>query len=62
MFDWDGAVWLIMGLIAILLFGAIIGSIVYIWLIAGPLIVKVIWATCMVVLSLIILLLALVIE
>lgn len=62
MFDWEGAVWLIMGLIAILLFGAIIGSIVYIWLIAGPLIVKVIWTTCMVVLSLIVLALALVIE
>lgn len=62
MFDWDGAVWLIMGLIAILLFGAIIGSIVYIWLIVGPLIVKVIWTTCMVVLSLIVLALALVIE
>lgn len=62
MFDLDGAVWLIMGLIAILLFGAIIGSIVYIWLIAGPLIVKVIWTTCMVVLSLIVLALALVIE
>lgn len=62
MFDWDGAVWLIMGLIAILLFGAIIGSIVFIWLIAGPLIVKIIWTTCMVVLSLIVLALALVIE
>lgn len=62
MLDWDGAVWLIMGLIALLLFGAIIGSIVYIWLIAGPLIVKVIWTTCMVVLSLIVLALALVIE
>ena len=62
MFDWDGAVWLIMGLIAILLFGAIIGSIVYIWIISGPLIVKVIWTTCMVVLSLIVLALALVIE
>lgn len=62
MFDWDGAVRLIMGLIAILLFGAIIGSIVYIWLIAGPLIVKVIWTTCIVVLSLIVLALALVIE
>lgn len=62
MFDWDGAVWLIMGLIAILLFGAIIGSIVYIWLIAGPLVFKVIWTTCMVVLSLIVLALALVIE
>lgn len=62
MFDWDGAVWLIMCLIAMLLFGAIIGSIVYIWLIAGPLIVKVIWTTCMVVLSLIVLGLALVIE
>lgn len=62
MFDWDGAVWLIMGLIAILLFGAIIGSIVYIWLISGPLIFKVIWTTCMVVLSLIVLALALVIE
>lgn len=62
MFDLDGAVWLIMSLIAILLFGAIIGSIVYIWLIAGPIIVKVIWTTCMVVLSLIVLALALVIE
>ena len=62
MFDWDGEVWLIMSLIAILLFGAIIGSIVYIWLIAGPLIVKVIWTTCMVVLSLIVLAMALVIE
>lgn len=62
MFDWDVAVWLIMSLIAILLFGAIIGSIVYFWIIAGPLIVKVIWTTCMVVLSLIILALALVIE
>lgn len=62
MFDWDGAVWLIMSLIAILLFGAIIGSIVYIWIISGPLIVKVIWTTCMVVLSLIVLALALVIE
>lgn len=62
MFDWDGAVWLIMSLIAILLFGAIIGSIVCIWLIAGPLIVKVILTTCMVVLSLIVLALALVIE
>lgn len=62
MFDWDGAVWLIMSLIAILLFGAIIGSVVYIWLIAGPLIVKIIWTTCMVVLSLIVLVLALVIE
>lgn len=62
MFDWDGAVWLIMSLIAILLFGAIIGSIVYIWLIAGPLIVKVIWTTCMVVLSLIVLAMSLVIE
>ena len=62
MFDWDGAVWLIMSLIAILLFGAIICSIVYIWLIAGPLIIKIIWTTCMVVLSLIVLLLALVIE
>lgn len=62
MFNWDGAVWLIMGLIAMLLFGAIIGSIVYIWLISGPLIVKIVWTTCMVVLSLIILALALVIE
>lgn len=62
MFDWDGVVWLIMGLIAILLFGAIIGSITYIWMIAGPLIVKVIWTTCMVVLSLIVLVLALVID
>lgn len=62
MFDWDRAVWLIMSLIAILLFGVIIGSIVYIWMIAGPIIGKVIWTTCMVVLSLIILLLALVID
>ena len=62
MFDWDGAVWLIMSLIAILLFGAIIGSIVYIWMITGPLIVKVIWTTCMVVLSIIVLALALVID
>lgn len=62
MFDWDGAVLLIMSLIAILLFGAIIGSIVYIWMIAGPMIIKVIWTTCMVVLSLIVLALALVIE
>ena len=62
MFDWDGAVWLIMGLIAILLFGAIIGSIVYIWMAAVPLIAKVIWTTCMAVLSLIILALAIVIE
>lgn len=62
MFDWDGAVWLIMGLIAILLFGAIIGSIIYIWLISGPLVIKVLWTTGMVVLSLIILFLALVIE
>lgn len=62
MFDWDGAVWLIMSLIAILLFGAIIGSIAYIWMTAVPLIAKVIWTTCMAVLSLIILALALVIE
>lgn len=62
MFDWDGAVWLIMGLIAMLLFGAIIGSIVYIWMAAVPLIAKVIWTTCMAVLSLIVLALALVIE
>lgn len=62
MFDWGGAVWLIMSLIVILLFGAIIGSIIYIWLISGPLVIKVLWTTCMVVLSLIILFLALVIE
>lgn len=62
MFDWDGAVWLIMGLIAILLFGAIIGSIVYVWMTAVPIIAKVIWTTCMAVLSLIVLALALVIE
>ena len=62
MSDWDSMVWLIMSLIAILLFGAIIGSIVYIWIISGPLIVKVIWTTCMVVLSLIVLALALVID
>lgn len=62
MFDWDGAVWLIMSLIAILLFGAIIGSITYIWMTAVPLIAKVIWTTCMVVLSLIVLVLVLVIE
>lgn len=62
MFYWEPIVAIIMSLIAILLFGAIIGSIVYIWLIAGPLIFKVIWTTCMVVLSLIILFLALVIE
>lgn len=62
MFDWAHIVAIIMSLIALLLFGAIIGSIVYIWLIAGPFIVKVIWTTCMVVLSLIVLALALVIE
>ena len=62
MFDWAPIVAIIMGLIALLLFGAIIGSIVYIWIISGPLIVKVIWTTCMVVLSLIVLALALVIE
>lgn len=62
MSDWDSMVWLIMSLIAILLFGAIIGSITYIWIISGPLIVKVIWTTCMVVLSLIVLALALVID
>ena len=62
MFDWDGAVWLIMSLIAILLFGAITGSIAYIWMTAVPLIAKVIWTTCMAVLSLIVLALALVIE
>lgn len=62
MFDWDGAVWLIMSLIAIILFGAIIGSIAYIWMAAVPIIAKVIWTTCMVVLSLIILMLALVID
>ena len=62
MFYWEPIVAIIMGLIAILLFGAIIGSIVYIWIISGPLIVKVIWTTCMVVLSLIVLALALVIE
>lgn len=62
MFDWAPIVAIIMSLIALLLFGVIIGSIVYIWLIAGPLIVKVIWTTCMVVLSLIVLALALVIE
>lgn len=62
MFDWDGAVWLIMSLIAILLFGAIIGSIAYIWMTAVPIIAKVIWTTCMVVLSLIVIMLALVIE
>nr|DAY22749.1 MAG TPA: hypothetical protein [Caudoviricetes sp.] len=62
MSDWDSMVWRIMSLIAILLFGAIIGSIAYIWIISGPLIVKVIWTTCMVVLSLIVLALALVID
>lgn len=62
MFDWAPIVAIIMGLIALLLFGAIICLIVYIWLIAGPLIVKVILTTCMVVLSLIVLFLALVIE
>lgn len=62
MFDWAPIVAIIMSLIALLLFGVVIGSIVYIWIISGPLIVKVIWTTCMVVLSLIILLLALVIE
>lgn len=62
MFDWAPIIAIIMSLIALLLFGAVIGSIVYIWLIAGPLIVKVIWTTCMVVLSLIVLALALVIE
>ena len=62
MSDWDSMVWLIMSLIATLLFGAIIGSIAYIWIISGPLIVKVIWTTCMIVLSLIVLALALVID
>lgn len=62
MSDWDSMVWLIMSLIVILLFGAIVGSIVYIWIITGPLIGKIIWTTCMVVLSLIVLALALVID
>lgn len=62
MSDWDSMVWLIMSLIAILLFGAIIGSIAYIWIISGPLIAKVIWTTCMIALSLIVLALALVID
>lgn len=62
MFDWDGAVWLIISLIAILIFGTIIGSIVYIWMAAVPIIAKVIWTTCMAVLSWIIITLALVIE
>lgn len=62
MFDWAPIVAIIMSLIALLLFGAIIGSIVYIWIISGPLVVKVIWTTCMVVLSLIVLALALVID
>jgi hypothetical protein len=62
MFDWAPIAAIIMGLIALLLFGVVIGSIVYIWIISSPLVVKVIWTTCMVVLSLIVLLLALVIE
>lgn len=62
MSDWDPMVWLIMSLIAVLLFGAIIASIVCIWIITGPLIGKIIWTTCMIVLSLIILALALVID
>lgn len=62
MFDLPPIAIIIMSLIVILLFGAIIFSIVYIWIIAGPLIVKVLWTTCMVVLSLIVLFLALVID
>lgn len=62
MFDLPPITIIIMSLIVLLLFGAIICSIVYIWMIAGPLIVKILWTTSMVVLALIVLFLALVIE
>lgn len=61
MFDWDPLVWIFMGLIAILLFGTILGSVIYIWLAAGPIFVKVVWTVACIILTLIIILASIVV-
>ena len=54
MFDWDFLTWLIMGTVLILLFAAMIGSVVYIWMAVAPLLFKIIWTLVISVLALVI--------
>ena len=61
MFDWDPLVWIFMGLISILLFGAICGSVVYVWLIAGPIFIKILWTVACTILTLVIILASIVV-
>lgn len=61
MHNWDSLVWILMGLISILLFGAIWGSVVYCWLIAGPIFIKVLWTVACTILTLVIILASIVV-
>lgn len=60
MHDFDPLVWIIMGLIFILIFGVIWGSVVYTWLIAGPIFIKVLWTVACTILTLVIILVSIV--
>ena len=61
MHDFDPLVWIIMGLIFILIFGAIGGSVVYVWLIAGPIFIKVLWTVACIIMTLVIILVSIVV-
>lgn len=61
MHDFDPLVWILMGLISILLFGAIWGSVVYVWLIAGPIFIKILWTVTCTILTLVIILASIVV-
>lgn len=61
MHDIDPLVWILMGLISILLFGAIWGSVVYFWLMAGPIFIKVLWTVACTILTLVIILVSIVV-
>lgn len=61
MHDFNPLVWIIMGLIFILILGAIWGSVVYAWLIAGPIFIKVLWTVACTIMTLVIILVSIVV-
>lgn len=62
MFDGDIITYVLMGLIFLLLIIAIWGSVIWIWLMAGPLMAKIIWTVAMTALTLILVAMSLVVA
>lgn len=62
MFDGDIITYVLMGLIFLLLIIAIWGSVLWVWLMTGPLMAKIIWTVAMAALTLILIAMSLVVT